>query len=251
MISDRTLERYSRQLLVPGFDFDALETLQASHVAIIGCGGLGVPIAMYLGAAGIGRLTLIDEDCVELSNLPRQTLFKELDIGQPKVSVVAQHLLANNPDLELQVYRQSLTPANAQALLEPVDAVVDATDNVAARLLIDRITYALGKPWFMGAAVRLSGQNIAFDVGREQGCYHCLIAPNSGVTEGCSELGVVGAVVAAVATQQVMDVLKMITGCGAVQWGQLRLQDFACNQSHNFVLQRRTNCPNCGIKSIS
>ncbi len=249
MISDHDLERYSRQILVPDFELDGQAALGEAHVIVVGCGGLGVPAAMYLGAAGVGTVTLIDDDRVELSNLPRQPLFRVADIGRLKGDVLREHMLANRPGAQINVVAQRLDSLNAPALLANADVVVDATDNREARLLIDRVTFAAGMPWIMGAATRLSGQIIAFDSARDWGCYHCLVSdPGAQATGKCADLGVVGSAVASVALQQVTDVIKLLTGCGSVLWGECRVFDDATNERFTLRLQKRVGCVNCGSK---
>jgi molybdopterin/thiamine biosynthesis adenylyltransferase len=247
MISDSNLERYSRQILVPGVELEGQAALGEAHVIVVGCGGLGVPAALYLGAAGIGTLTLIDDDRVELSNLPRQPLFRVSDIGRLKGEVLCEHLLANRPSATIRCFTQRLEPHNAPALLEGADVVVDATDNRSTRLLIDRVTHGTSTPWVMGAATRLSGQTIAFDAARAWGCYHCLVVdPESESIGNCADLGIVGSAVAGVALQQVTDVIKLLTGCGVVPWGQCRVFDDATNERYSLQLQKRSGCANCG-----
>ncbi len=247
LISDADLERYSRQILVPGFELDGQILLANAHVIVVGCGGLGVPAALYLGAAGIGRITLIDDDKIELSNLPRQPLFRASDVGRLKGDVLKDHLLANQPAAHVRFVAKRLESHNAEALLKDADVIVDATDNRASRLLIDRVTYASGMPWIMGAATRFSGQNIAFDAARASGCYHCLAAdPDAEPAGSCADLGIVGSAVAGVAMQQVSDVIKLLTTCGAVPWGQCRVFDDATNERYSLKLQKRADCPNCG-----
>lgn len=248
MISDTELERYSRQLLLPGWDIEGQEALARSSVLVVGCGGIGTPAALYLAGAGVGSLRLVDDDTVELSNLPRQLLFTEADIGRPKASVVAEKLAQRNTLIDVVAEVQRFDEHSAEALLAGVDVVVDASDNRDTRMFIDHTTALLGLPWMMAAAVQFAGQNIAFAPDRSGGCYHCL-APEEPGTAGpgqCRDLGIAGPVVGQVALAQALDVLKYLTGFAPVPWGQLRLRDYRHDEQHRLTLQQRPGCPVCG-----
>ncbi len=246
-MDDRQLERYSRQLIVPGVDLEGQEALALASVLIVGCGGLGTPVAMYLAAAGVGRIVLVDDDEVELSNLPRQIAYQESDVGFSKAFMLASRLGLMNQDIAVEFHETRFGEHNADQLLADVSMVIDATDNRATRLLIDAQTALRGIPWFMGAAVQMSGQNIAFSAHRSEGCYHCL-SPESvtGSAGSCRELGILGPVVGSVALTQAMDAIKCITGCAEVPWGILRLHDFRKDESHRLVLGKQAHCPLCG-----
>lgn len=245
-MNDSDLERYSRQLLVPGFELEGQEALAAASVLIVGCGGLGALAAQYLAAAGIGGLVLVDADRIELSNLPRQIAYTEDDIGRFKVEVLAERLGVMNSAMTVVHHPIAFDESSGLGLLSAVDAVVDGTDNHAARLLIDRFTVQSELPWFMGAAVQMAGQNIAFTGMREEGCYHCLAPEHVGDSNGgCAALGILGPVVATVALRQVLDVLAALTGVGTVPWGILRQYDFRANTTAALPLQRRAGCVVC------
>lgn len=250
-MDDRQLERYSRQLIVPNFDLEGQEALAAARVVIVGCGGLGTPVALYLAAAGVGRLVLIDDDRVALSNLPRQVAFIEADIGKYKTEVLAARLCAMNPDIDISYQSLRLSSTNAEQLLCDADLVIDATDNREARLVIDAATVKAGMPWLMGAAVQTSGQNLAFSGNRAEGCYHCL-SPESpgGVAGSCKELGILGPVVGSIAMTQALDAIKYLTGCGAIAWGALRISDFLRDERYELTLSKRPDCPVCGTQPI-
>ena len=245
-LSDNELERFSRQLIVPGFDFEGQEALKRASVMIVGCGGLGAPAALYLAAAGIGELVLVDDDIVELSNLPRQIAYSEADIGSLKVHALADRLQTMNADITIVQRPCRLDSGNAEGLVDNIDLVVDATDNRDTRLLIDQWTARRGLPWFMGAAVQLTGQNLAFSPARDEGCYHCLSPEDSGPGGTCSELGILGPVVGAVALSQVLDVLAYLTGFRSPRWGVLRIRDFRYDEHIELALARRNGCPLCG-----
>lgn len=240
------LERYSRQLLVPGFELEGQDLLSAARVVIVGCGGLGVPVAMYLAAAGVGSVTLVDHDVIEWSNLPRQVAYSEVDIGRPKAEVLADRLRSMNSSIRVDAKVARLVPQFASEFLSGATVVVDATDNREARLLIDRVTHELAVPWVMGAAVQLSGQNIVFSARRREGCYHCLSPESIEGGGSCRELGILGPVVGAVALTQALDVIKCLTQCAPIPWGVLRICDFRMEERYSLPLTRRPDCPNCG-----
>ena len=249
MISDAMLARFSRQLLVPGFDLEGQQALAHARVAIVGCGGLGNLVALYLAAAGVGYIRLIDDDVVDVSNLPRQVAFTEAHIGKIKAEVLAEAMTQRCSALTVDVCGQRLTAANAKSLLAQIDVVIDATDNREARLIIDVETAASRVPWVMGAALQMSGQNMIFDGERQYGCYHCLY-PEPGDGQGaCSELGVLGPVVGVIALNQVLDTIKLLTGCGSLPWGVLRLVDFREDEQQRLQLSPRLDCTLCGVKS--
>ena len=246
-MDDRDLERYSRQLLVPGLELEGQEALAGAHVLLVGCGGLGAAVGLYLAGSGLGRITLVDDDCVELSNLPRQIAFTEQDLGVAKAEAFGRRLRDMNRSLAVDVRVGRFDSGSAGDLLRSVDCVVDGTDNHSSRRLIDLETARRRIPWFMGAAVQMAGQNVAFSPDRGEGCYHCL-APES-VAEGdnpCARLGILGPVVGSVAMQQVIDVIGWLAGVAVVPWGLLRQRDFRSGEAVSLPIGKRTDCPVCG-----
>ena len=245
-MNDSELERYSRQLLVPGFELEGQEALGAASVLIVGCGGLGALAAQYLVGAGLGHVVLVDPDRIELSNLPRQIAYTEADVGRFKAEVLAQRLQGMNSAVRVTHHPIAFDENSGTSLLTTIDAVLDGTDNHGARLLIDRFTAHRRLPWFMGAAVQMAGQNIAFTSSREEGCYHCLAPqPVNADTGGCSTLGILGPVVATVALRQVLDVLGALTGVAKVPWSVLRQYDFRADTTASLPLQKRADCVVC------
>lgn len=246
-MNDHNLERYSRQLLVPGIDFEGQSAMAAAHVCVVGCGGLGNPAALYLAAAGVGRLTLVDDDTVSISNLPRQIAFREIDLGRYKVDVLAEEILARNSEVNCETVSQRLDSDNALHLFEGASVVVDGTDNAQSRQLIDVTTMRLGLPWVMGGAVQMSGINAIFDAQRDFGCLQCLqdTADALGPEGDCARLGIIGSVVAAVAMTQVNQVIKLITGTGSLPFGEIWLRDFRCDVEQRLTFSPRPNCPRC------
>ncbi len=247
MLSDSDLERFSRQLLVPGIDLAGQERLRVASVAVVGCGGLGSIAAHYLAAAGIGHLRLIDGDVIALSNLPRQLPFSEADIGASKAENLASFLRSRYPRVQIEAIPHALTEELGQADLLAVDVVVDGTDNRASRLLIDQVTFSMGVPWVLGGAVQMSGQWMAFDGDRSAGCYHCF-SDHPAMSEGqCASLGIIGPVVGAVAMQQVILVFKILTDVGPPTWGQLTVEDFRRGERHQLMLSQQSQCRLCGV----
>ena len=171
-LTDNQLTRYARQLLLPQVDLDGQIRLQRSCVLVVGAGGLGCPVTQYLAGAGVGHIRVVDPDQVELSNLPRQVVYTEADVGVAKVDALTSRLRAANADIVLEGCLGRFDADAAPGLLDGVDLVIDASDSNQARLDIDRSTYERQLPWLMGAAVQTAGQWIAFDPTRQGGCYH-------------------------------------------------------------------------------
>ncbi len=238
------LDRYSRQILVPGIDLEGQEQLANASVLLVGCGGLGCPLAMYLAAAGVGRITLCDNDTVELSNLPRQVAFVETDLGEAKARVLADRLRAMNSGIDVQAVTERF---DGHSPLEGVDLVLDASDSRQTRLTIEDSTRAARIPWVMGAAVQMSGQWLAFDAQRETGCYRCL-APEQGESDsgGCARLGVLGPVVGVVALMQATLALQFLAG-QSLAWGRMTVYDFRTQEQRQLLLTPRKNCSGCAL----
>ena len=244
-LSDNELKRYARQLILPQVDLEGQARLKQSCVLIVGAGGLGTPSAQYLAGAGVGSIRIADDDRIELSNLPRQLAFTEQDIGHSKADVLAQRLRAANGEISVDARVARFDETSASQLLEEVDLVLDATDSLQARLDIDRATFALGRPWIMGAALRTSGQWAFFDGRREQGCYHCLMdheyQPEG---EGCAELGILGPVVGLVALQQSLLAIQHLLGTD-ISSGQLHMMDAWTAEYRQVALAIRPDCSLC------
>lgn len=246
MIGDQDLERYSRQLLVPDFDFDAQQALGNATVLIVGCGGLGCPVALYLAAAGVGNLRLVDDDKIERSNLPRQIAYAEHDVGKYKADLLCAALQARNSAVTVESVTERFNDETASELLKGVQMVIDGSDSRATRALIDSYTARLGLPWVMGAAVQMSGQNMVFDAMREHGCYHCIAPEHTDVGGSCAELGILGPVVGAVAMTQALDAIKLLSGCAQPAFGLLRIRDFRRDESYHLSVEKRGDCAVCG-----
>lgn len=221
------VERHARHLLLPEVGIEGQRRIQQASVLIIGAGGLGSPVAMYLAAAGVGRIGLVDDDKVDLSNLQRQLLHGTKDVGRPKVDSAEASLLDIDPDLCIELHRMRLSPENALSLMgDGWDIVVDGTDNLPTRYLIDDACALLGLPWVYGSVFRFEGQVTVF--GHEGGPrYRDLypVAPPPGAVQGCNEAGVLGVLPGMVGTLQATEVLKTIIGLGPSLSGRLLVID--------------------------
>ncbi|GAB5415457.1 MAG: molybdopterin-synthase adenylyltransferase MoeB [Congregibacter sp.] len=246
MLSDAQLERFSRQLLLPGFDLEHQERLLAAHVLIVGCGGLGNPLALYLAAAGVGSLTLADGDQVSRSNLHRQVLFTDEQLGQPKASSLAVALSAHTPACHIQAIDAYLEAEALHSAVRDADLVADASDNFPTRYAINRSCIAAKKPWVSAAAVRTEGQLLSIDVANGTPCYRCLY-PREGDASAlsCSESGVLGPVVGMMAMLQALEIIKQLTGWGEPLGGRLLMVDLASYAQQTLTLSRRDDCPDC------
>lgn len=247
MLSDEELLRYSRQILLAQIDIEGQLRLKNAQVLIVGLGGLGSPVALYLAAAGVGKLLLADFDRVDTSNLQRQVLHDQQQLGQFKTDSAMARLQALNPQVELVALNQRL---DAQRLLEvvgQVDLVVDCCDNFDTREAINLACVRQGKPLVSGAAIRLEGQLSVFDPRREESpCYHCLYghADEEGLT--CSEAGVAGPLVGLVGSLQALEVLKLLAGFGEPLVGRLLLIDALGTRFRELRVRRDPQCTVCG-----
>lgn len=213
--------RYSRQLLVEGMNEEVQHRLGQATVAIAGLGGLGCTAAAYLAGAGVGNLVLIDADTISISNLPRQLLYTQADIGQPKVIIAAQRLQANNPHCRVLALPEPAQALAAGPSLSATDVLLDCTDNVAARLHLSTRARAAGKPLVSAAASGTSAQMIAFHPGAGHSCYGCLDALAAHAPATCLQQGILGPVVGLAGTYQALLTLHILTGLAPVSWGVL------------------------------
>ena len=248
-MNDDQLLRYSRHITLPELDIEGQEKLLAARVLIIGLGGLGSPIALYLAAAGIGHLVLADGDTVDVTNLQRQVVHGTDSVGMPKTESAARTLRAINPDVGIECITQRLDDASLATLVQRVDLVVEGTDNLAVRYAINRACLAARVPWVSGAAVRFEGQVTAFDPrAPESPCYACLY-PNArdDTAQTCSENGVISPLVGVIGTMQALEVIKMLTGVGRSLVGQLLLFDAKDASWMKLKLPRNPKCSACGV----
>ena len=247
MLTDKQLLRYNRQLLLHDFDVAGQERLQQSCVLVVGLGGLGCPAALYLAAAGVGRLVLADGDDVELSNLQRQIAHGDADIGHNKAASVAASIAGLNPEVQVEVVPRQLQAADMPALLQGVDLVLDATDNYPVRYALNRACIEAGIALVSAAAVRSEGQLAVFDPTRGGPCYRCLY-PTEGSDSAlsCSESGVLAPVVGVLGSLQAMEAIKVLSGFGEPLRGRLLLLDLRTMDIRQLQLAPRADCPDCG-----
>ena len=247
MLTDEELLRYSRQILLAQIDIDGQLRLKDSRALIIGLGGLGSPVALYLAAAGVGTLHLADFDTVDLTNLQRQIIHDSASVGQPKVDSALARLRAINPDINLVPHRQALDEDALAAAVDAVDLVLDCSDNFATREAVNAACVKAGKPLVSGAAIRLEGQLSVFDPRRpESPCYHCLYGHGSDAELTCSEAGVVGPLVGLVGSLQALEALKLLAGFGEPLVGRLLLIDALGTRFRELRVKRDPGCAVCG-----
>jgi len=239
-------ERYSRQLVLPQIGKLGQEKLSAARVLIIGMGGLGCPAAQYLAAAGVGQLGLVDHDKVERSNLHRQTLYTDADIGESKVRVAAPRLHAMNPKIIIESFAEEFTAENSKELAEQYDILLDCTDNFAARDAINAYAVIARKPNVFASLYRFEGTLTVFDVRSGAGCYRCLYPDSPAAIQNCAEAGVLGAVVGIMGSLQALEAIKLITGAGQVLTEQTLVYDGLNQTMRKFARARRAGCEVCG-----
>jgi adenylyltransferase/sulfurtransferase len=249
MLSDDELLRYSRQILLQQVDIDGQLKIQAGKVLVVGLGGLGSPVALYLAAAGVGELHLADFDTVDLTNLQRQVIHDTAGVGQAKVDSAAARLAALNPHVRLLPLPQALDADSLAAAVAAVDVVVDCCDNFTTRAAVNAACVAAGKPLVSGAAIRLEGQLAVFDPRRHDSpCYHCLYGEGSEDELTCSEAGVLGPLVGLVGSLQALETLKLLAGFGEPLVGRLLLVDALTSRFRELRVRRDPQCPVCGAR---
>lgn len=251
-MDDELLLRYSRQILLPQFDVDGQNRLLEAAVAIVGLGGLGSPVSMYLAAAGVGRLVLVDHDTVELSNLQRQIVHATPDIGRPKVESARDRLAALNPNTRIDTVARRLDDDGFDELLGGVDLVVDATDNFETRFAINRLCVRHRVPVVSGAAIRFEGQVTVFRPGHpDSPCYRCLYSDEHAVAETCSQTGVMAPLLGIIGSVQAMEAIKVLTGVGRDLCGRLLLLDALSMEWQAMKFSRSPGCPVCGTPAAA
>jgi molybdopterin/thiamine biosynthesis adenylyltransferase len=243
MFSDDEVERYARHLVLREIGGQGQQKLKAAKVLVVGAGGLGGPAALYLAAAGVGTLGLVDADHVSLSNLQRQILFSTPDVGESKTDRGAQHLAALNPEVQLVSHPFALTADNAEALTGQYDLVLDGVDDFAVRYLINAACLAGGKRLVSGAIGRWTGQVAVF---HGQPCYRCLVPEVPPGTETCSAVGVVGALAGIIGSMMALEAIKEITGAGETLASRLFVYDGLSAEARTVRLTADPDCPACG-----
>ncbi|MCO7592774.1 MULTISPECIES: molybdopterin-synthase adenylyltransferase MoeB [Pseudomonas] len=247
MLSDQELLRYSRQILLAQVDIDGQLRLKQGKALVVGLGGLGSPVALYLAAAGVGELHLADFDTVDLTNLQRQIIHDSASVGMSKVDSALQRLQAINPEVRLVAHRQALDEDSLAAAVAAVDLVLDCSDNFATREAVNAACVGVGKPLVSGAAIRLEGQLSVFDPRRDDSpCYHCLYGHGSEAELTCSEAGVLGPLVGLVGSLQALEALKLLAGFGEPLVGRLLLIDALGTRMRELRVKRDPACTVCG-----
>ncbi|AHE99340.1 HesA/MoeB/ThiF family protein [Thioalkalivibrio paradoxus] len=244
-MNDDLLLRYSRQILMPEVGAEGQDRLTRAHAIVMGLGGLGSPIAAYLAAAGVGRLTLVDFDQVDLSNLQRQILHGEADIGRPKVDSAEESLRRLNPGCRIATVARRLEQPELETLCAGADLILDGTDNFASRALINRAAVATRTPLISGAVIRFEGQLATFDFRDAAApCYHCLYGDGEELGETCSESGVLASLPGVIGSLQATEALKLLLGLPTLA-GQLLLVDGLSMSFRSLTLARDAQCPVC------
>ena len=241
--SDAEVERYARHLVLREVGGPGQQKLKAGSALIVGAGGLGAPAALYLAAAGVGRLTLVDPDVVDASNLQRQVIYSQDDVGRPKVEASADRLTGLNPFVEVAGVRTAITANNARELVAEADLVLDGTDDFATRFAVNAACVAEGKTLVSGAIGRWTGQIGVF---HGKPCYRCLVPEIPPDAETCVAVGVVGALAGAVGSMMALEAIKLITGAGQPLAGRLLIYDGLAGESRTVRIGADPECEVCG-----
>lgn len=246
-LTPQEIARYSRHLIMPEVAMDGQKRLKAAKVLLIGAGGLGSPLGLYLAAAGVGKIAIVDFDVVDYSNLQRQVMHTTKDVGRKKIDSAAQHLSAINPDIEIVTHEARITSENALGLIEPYDIVIDGTDNFPTRYLTNDACVLLGKPNIYGSIYRFEGQASVFAT-KGGPCYRCLFAepPPPGAVPSCAEGGVLGILPGVIGCIQATEAIKLIIGKGKPLIGRLLLYDALEMKFREVKIKRNPECPMCG-----
>ncbi len=251
MLTNTEIKRYSRHLIMPEVGLEGQRKLKAARVLCVGTGGLGSPLAMYLAAAGIGRVGLVDSDVVDFSNLQRQVLHHTPDVGRPKVISAAEKLKALNPEIEIAIHETMLTAENAVDICGQYDLIADGTDNFPTRYLTNDVCVLLGKPNVHASIFRFQGQASVF-YAKEGPCYRCLYPepPPPGEIPSCAEGGVLGILPGLLGIVQATEVVKLVLGLGSPLIGRLLMFDALDMRTHELKLAKDPNCPICGVAPV-
>jgi molybdopterin-synthase adenylyltransferase len=247
MMTDEQLLRYSRHILLNDIGVEGQEKILASHALVIGAGGLGSPVALYLGSAGVGRITIVDNDVVDATNLQRQIAHTLAKVGINKAHSARQSIAAINPDVQVTCIDQRADAALLAQLVATADVVVDCCDNFATRHAINAACVQHRKPLVSGAAIRFDGQLAVYD-SRDAAspCYACVFPPDSTLEETrCATMGVFAPLVGIIGSIQAAEALKILAGAGDVMLGRLQMLDGRCMQFNEVRLPRNPTCPVC------
>ncbi len=244
-MTPENVERYARHLVLKEIGGPGQQALMAARIAIIGAGGLGGPAALYLAAAGIGHITLIDDDRVDLSNLQRQIQFSQADIKAQKADTLAKAMSDINPDLNVRALNSRLTKDNADDILRGHDVILDGVDNFQTRFDINAASLACETPLVSGALGRWDGQLAAFSGQRGGPCYRCWVPEIPPDAETCAQVGVVGALAGLIGSAMALETIKIITGAGDKIFGSIWIYNGLFGEARKIRLPRDPNCPHC------
>ncbi|MES0326920.1 MAG: molybdopterin-synthase adenylyltransferase MoeB [Gammaproteobacteria bacterium] len=249
-MNDEQLLRYNRHIMLPQIGFEGQQKLRDAHVLIIGLGGLGSPAALYLATGGVGKLTLVDDDKVELSNLQRQIIHRNQNIGEKKVASAKSNLLAINDEIDIVTIDHRLDESSLALQIQLADVVLDASDNFDTRFAINRACVEQKKPLVSGAAIQFEGQISVFD-SREQlcPCYSCLYPDKGEENLTCSENGILAPVVGIIGSMQALEAIKLICQIGEPLYGRLLLFDALSLQWRSMNFKKDPDCQVCGSKT--
>lgn len=245
-MKDEQLLRYSRQIMLPQLDVAGQQKLLDSTALIMGVGGLGSPVALYLAAAGVGHLILVDFDDVELSNLQRQVLHSSNDIGKSKTASARETLADLNPEIKITTVNNKLDTDDLIHYCEQVDIVIDGTDNFATRFMVNEACVQTNTPLVSGAAIRMEGQVSVFMNDGNSPCYRCLYREEGEEELRCSENGVLAPLVGVIGSLQAVEAIKVLTGVGETLNGRLLLMDALHMEMRTLKLKKDPACPVCG-----
>lgn len=246
MLTDNQLLKYSRHIMLPQIDVAGQEKLNNAHVVIVGLGGLGSPVAMYLATAGVGNLTLIDDDQVDVSNLQRQVIHTQKSMGKKKVTSAKETIKSLTSDCSVKTIDKRLNEKEFEHLLSDVSVLVDCCDNFETRFLLNRVCYKTKTSLVSGSAIRWEGQLTTFTMEENTPCYQCLYDENSSTDQTCSQNGVVGPVVGIIGSMQALEAIKVITGAGELCVGELTLFDGLDMSFHKIKYSEKDECAVCG-----
>ena len=246
-MDDRQLLRYSRHLLLDDIGIEGQQRLLDSNALIVGAGGLGSPVALYLASAGVGQITMVDDDTVDLTNLQRQIMHTEARVGQPKVASAEAAIGALNPGVRVRTVAQRADEAQLTELAAAADVVLDCTDNFATRQALNRACVATGRPLVSGAAIGFDGQISVYDPRRAASpCYACVFPPTQAVEEArCATMGVFAPLVGIIGTLQASEALKLLCGIGEPLVGRLLMLDARRTEWTELRVPRQADCPVC------
>jgi len=254
-LSEQEFERYARHLILPEVGEEGQAKLLSARVLVVGAGGLGSPVLLYLAAAGVGTIGVVDNDSVDLSNLQRQIVHATASVGAPKVESARDTLAAVNPGVRVEAHAQRLESHNAEALVGAYDLVADGSDNFATRYLLTEICHRLGKPLVAGALSPFEGQLSTFKpyLGAGHPCYRCLFreAPPPDLVPRCETAGILGAVAGVIGTLQAVEVLKELLGLGDSLDGTLLLYDALATRFHRIRVAKDPDCPTCAVPAFA